>query len=152
MDQAEKTWWAPVWRGLVHDPDAKHYRRLKLAGWLLLWLIVHADRRTGIVRYRVVTIARSMGIPRRTIQRWLRRLEKQNYVRVEQGVKGGQIAIFRWKPLRGASQLTPQMRHSGRERATEVTAQDGGSSRIAKYQAANLKRPASAQESRTRGL
>jgi hypothetical protein len=27
----EKQWWAPVWKGLVMDAQAKHYRRMKNA-------------------------------------------------------------------------------------------------------------------------
>lgn len=106
MAAVAKTWWAPVWRGLVVDVDAKHYRRLKGAVWLLLFLILHADRQTGIVRWPPGTIARSMGLPRRTIQRWFRCLTEQGYVLKARGVKGAQITIFRWKPLPGASRLS----------------------------------------------
>ncbi len=104
MTNPPKTWWAPFWCGLVVDEDGKHVRRLRMAVWLLLYLIVHANRRTGAVRSYRTTIARRMKLPLRTVQRWLWCLEREGYVTLSMGAEGPIIRVLRWKPLdRGAT-------------------------------------------------
>ncbi len=111
MTAPEKTWWAPLWRGLVVDPAGKHARGLKDSVWLLLYLILHADRRTGRLRCRLSIIVRDMGRPRRTIQRWMRRLRAQAYIEVRRTGRAPEIGILRWRPVGGASRLALQRRH-----------------------------------------
>ena len=106
MADSQKTWWAPVWRGLVADPTAKHYRRLKNALWLLLYFFLHADRASGSLPCHVPTISRMMGISRRTIERWLHRLRAGGYISTVGRGKAARIGISRWKTF-------PQHRHSG---------------------------------------
>ena len=110
MDATPKTWWAPIWCGLVADPDGKHVQRAGVAVWLLLYLIVHARRATGIVRSRRSVIARRMGVPRRSIQRWLTHLEQHGYVTVDNRDGVATIRVLRWKSL-------GQRATSGAERA-----------------------------------
>jgi len=112
MDSRQQDWWAPVWRGLVNDPDGKHVRRLDGAVWLLLDLIVHAKRQTGVVWARTETIAKRMGMPRRTVQGWLRRLIKYGYV-IPLGRRKTNFVIAKWRPLRGALPPAPGGREIG---------------------------------------
>ena len=107
MPQSQKTWWAPVWRGLVVDPEGKHYRRLKGALWLLLYLILHADRRTGVVQVKLQTVAHMTGISRRTLQWWLYRLRVGGYVSVEGTGRAVRVGIRRWKTLTRTANPAP---------------------------------------------
>lgn len=97
MDPIQKTWWAPIWRGLVVDPLGKHYRRLGKALWLLLYLILHANRKTGITIAKLATIEKQTGIPRRTLQRWLRSLRANGYVSTTPTGRATRIGILKWK-------------------------------------------------------
>jgi len=109
MADTEKNWWAPVWRGLVVEPEGKHFRRMKEAVWLFLYLILHADRPTGTLRRKLTTIGRDMGVPRRTIQRWLRRLRQGGYITTRETGRAVQIAILKWKTL----PVTTRVAHLG---------------------------------------
>ena len=90
-------WWAPVWRGLVVDQDAKHYRRMKSAVWLFLHFILHAERRTGKLSRKTETIAREMGVSPKTIQRWLKTLKDQGYIQTKSNGRCLEIGIKLWK-------------------------------------------------------
>ena len=111
MSDTEKTWWAALWRGLVDDPEGKHYRRLGIAIWLLLHLILHANRATGRTPLKLRTAARITGIPLRTLERWLALLRREGYVTLEKAGKVDWVVIFRWKPLAGTSKLAGLHRH-----------------------------------------
>ena len=106
MPNFSKTWWTPVWRGLVVDPEAKHYRRLKSAVWLLLYLFIHAERQTGSVHIRLSTIAASMAVPSRTVQRWMATLREYGYV-ARRGDKGDRLYILKWKRMMRATTTAP---------------------------------------------
>lgn len=56
----DKQWWAPLWKGLIMDPTATHYRHMKNALWLFLYLVLNAGRTTGTVSRKVQTIC--MGV------------------------------------------------------------------------------------------
>lgn len=99
-----KTWWAPVWRGLVADPAGTHLRALGKALGLLIYLIVHADRTSGVVRQRQATIARAMGFSLRTVGGWMRRLRERGYISVTGTGRAPAIRIARWRPLGPARQ------------------------------------------------
>ena len=68
--EIRKTWWGPVWRGLVVDPQARHRQKMRGALWLYLYLLIHADRTTGKLTRRYYTIAEDMGVPPRTVRQW----------------------------------------------------------------------------------
>lgn len=97
----QKSWWAAVWRGLVADPEAKHYRSIRSALWLYIYLIVHANRKTGELNRRYETIARETGINKRTIRHWLAMLRREGYVKVDRLGRAPAITIRiqRWKPI-----------------------------------------------------
>ena len=107
MAEPQKTWWAPVWRGLVVDPKGKHYRRMGVSLWLHLYLILHADRATGRLPCKLATIARATGIPRRNLQRWMSQLRREGYISIEQTGRAAWISIRRWKALVKTSKVTP---------------------------------------------
>ena len=98
----QKSWWGPVWRGLVVDAGARHYRQMRSALWLFLYLILHADRKTGRLLRRYETISRDLGVPKRTVRRWLTVLNKAGYVEVERPPRSTvfSMRIRRWKALK----------------------------------------------------
>lgn len=100
--QEGKTWWAGVWLGLVVDSKAKHYKAMHSALWLLIYFIIHADRRTGTLFRKKETIARDMGVNTRTVRYWLVTLRKEGYVKIEssKGSSAISIHIQKWKPLK----------------------------------------------------
>jgi len=69
------------------------------AVWLYLYLIVHADRRTGTLFRRINTIAVEMGVKPTTVRRWLSVLVKRGYVARSQTGRSLQLEIQRWKRL-----------------------------------------------------
>jgi hypothetical protein len=93
----QKTWWAPVWRGLVVAPEAKHYRRMKNSVWLFLHLVLHADRRSGRLKRKCRTIAEEMGVPEKTIQRWMKTLKDYGYIETRNTGRCLEIGVKLWK-------------------------------------------------------
>lgn len=98
---SQKSWWAPIWRGLVVDPKAKHYRNMRSALWLFIYLVVHANRKTGQLSRRYETIVRETGINKRTIRHWLSVLQKSGYIEVERPGRAvaAHIRLQKWKPI-----------------------------------------------------
>ena len=94
-----RSWWAPVWRGLIVDESAKHYRCIRSAIWLYLYLVVHADRKTGALFRKIGTIAQDMGVEPTTIRRWLAMLARNDYITRSTTGRSVQITIQRWKRL-----------------------------------------------------
>jgi hypothetical protein len=96
-----KSWWAAVWRGLVADPEAKHYHSIRSALWLYIYLIVHANRKTGELNRRYETIATETGINKRTVRHWLSMLRREGYIKVDRSGHAHAITIRiqRWKPI-----------------------------------------------------
>jgi Helix-turn-helix domain len=97
---AAKSWWAALWRGLIVDQSAKHYKAIGSAIWLYMYLLLHADRRTGILARKIATIAKDMHLSERTVQYWLARLRKARYVIVRNSGRALEIHIQKWKPLK----------------------------------------------------
>jgi len=97
---AVKSWWAGLWRGLVVDQSAKHYKAMRSAIWLYMYLLLHADRQTGVLTRKLATIARDMQVNIRTIQYWFAKLRKAGYVIVRNSGRSLEICIQKWKPLR----------------------------------------------------
>ena len=100
-ENIQKNWWAAIWRGLVADPEAKHYHSIRSALWLYIYLIVHANRKTGELNRRYETIARETGINKRTIRHWLSMLRKEGYIKIDRSGRAPAIIIRiqRWKPI-----------------------------------------------------
>lgn len=99
-------WWGPVWRGLFVDPTGKHYHAMGRALWLYGYLIVHANRQTGVLYRRVVTIAQDMQVSERTIQAWLALLRRHGYIKTKTTGRALTIKIERWRPIMKAARLT----------------------------------------------
>jgi DNA-binding transcriptional MocR family regulator len=107
-----KQWWAPVWTGLVVDEGAKHYRKMKTSVWLFLYLVLHANRRTGVLMRKVRTISRDMGITRDTTLRWLKLLRAEGYIVTVNTGRYLTIQVKNWKPLAKPGKMQPQKREA----------------------------------------
>jgi len=105
----EKQWWAPVWKGLVMDGQARHCRRMRHAVWLYLYFLLNANRKTGALMRKIQTISQDMGVPRDTIIRWLRLLRTNGYVSTANTGHSLSIQVTRWKPLPGVANIRHQM-------------------------------------------
>ncbi len=90
-------WWAPVWKGLVLDKEARHYRQMGSAIWLFAYFILCADRQTGNLRRKAVTISRQMGVKERTVRVWLNILRQGKYVETTNSGRSLLISIQKWK-------------------------------------------------------
>jgi len=104
----QKQWWAPVWTGLVMDAEAKHYRKMKNAIWLFLYLLLNANRRNGVLMRKVRTISKDMGITRDTTLRWLKILRIEGYIVTLNTGRYLSIQIKNWKGLSRPSKIQPQ--------------------------------------------
>ena len=69
------------------------------AVWLYLYLIVYANRKTGILFRQTKTISKDMGIPIRTIQHWLTLLRRHNYILTQTTGRSLVITITKWRPI-----------------------------------------------------
>jgi hypothetical protein len=105
MPEIRNNWWRPIWCGLVADPEGRHIRTLGAAGWMLFYVILHADPRTGILTCRRSVIACRMGMPLRTVQRWLTQLEQSGYVSITGRNGVATISVRRWKSLRAGAKV-----------------------------------------------
>jgi hypothetical protein len=97
ISKNRKDWWVPVWRGLVLDPEAKHYIRMKKAIWLFLYLLLNADRRSGILLRKIKTITLDTGIKERTIREWLGVLRGEGYIETRNNGHSLSIVIKKWR-------------------------------------------------------
>lgn len=95
----EPSWWAPVWRGLVVDPHAKHRQVIGNALWVYVYLIVHADRATGVLRRKLNTIAKDMDVTSRIIQYGISKLRRGGYITTTNSGRFLEIRINKWKPV-----------------------------------------------------
>ncbi len=137
MSEPRNNWWGVLWPGLVLDEEAKHVRRLGMAVWLLLYLIVHANRRTGVVLSYRTTIARRMGVPLRTVQRWLFRLEREGYAALSSGARGPCIRVLRWRALMPRATSDATSASSGVRDATSGAKREAPTGEIAHSKAKN---------------
>ena len=95
MKDRENDWWAPVRKGLVVDP--KHYKAIGPAIFLLLYLIVSADWKTGRLHRKIETISSETGIPIRTVKNHLRRLKKRRYIEITRYPRHIGIQVLKWR-------------------------------------------------------
>jgi hypothetical protein len=106
-----KQWWTPVWTGLVIDRQAKHYRKMKTALWLFLYLLVNAHRQTGQLMRKLNTISTDMGMSRDTVLRWLSSLRQGGYIETRNTGRCLHIQITKWRspaPTRSSPLLQTQ--------------------------------------------
>jgi len=90
-------WWTPVWRGLVADPESKHRQAMGSSIWLYLYLLMYANRKTGLARRRLSQIRDDTGYPVRTIQRHLKHLAEQRYISFNRSDHYLHVQIKKWK-------------------------------------------------------
>lgn len=95
----QKNWWAPVRSGLVMDREAKHYRKMRNALWLFLYLLLNADRASGAMVRKIKTICADMGQERDTVVRWLRTLRRTGYIETASTGRCLSIQIQKWRKL-----------------------------------------------------
>ncbi len=94
---AQKSWWTPLWRGLVADNERTHWLKMGTAIWLFLYLLFYTDRRTGKVRRKIMTISEDTGLPVRTIKHYLARLRQGGYITTQFTGRAQIIEIQKWK-------------------------------------------------------
>lgn len=97
--KSNNEWWSPLRRGLVFEPNARHYSQMKQAVWLYLYFLVNANARKGTLFRKLSTISKDTGIPSRTIRRWLGILKRHQYIEAEYNGSFWQIAITKWRPI-----------------------------------------------------
>jgi DNA-binding transcriptional ArsR family regulator len=106
----QKRWWRAVWRGLVVDPEAKHYRTMGSALWLFIYLVIHANPKSGTLSRKYRTIAEEMGVSQRTVRSWLARLMRHGYVTAARTGRSQVIHISKWKnasAYQSVAQISP---------------------------------------------
>ena len=95
--RVKKNWWTPLWTGLVSDRAGKHRRAMGASLWLYLYLLAHANRKTGVVRKKQRTMSSDTGLPVRTVQRHLKRLASGGYIAVLDSGHEPRIRIEKYK-------------------------------------------------------
>ena len=124
-----KQWWAPVWTGLVIDTEAKHYRRMKNAVWLFLYLVLNANRKSGSLVRKVKTISSDMAIKRDTVLRWLTTLREKGYITTQNTSRCLHIQINKWKNLSAVGKIPYQKLQLSNSRCCkDPTSQKGAES------------------------
>jgi hypothetical protein len=98
-------WWGYVWRGLVVSENGQHHKAMGNALWLYLYLIIHADRKTGTLFRITKTIAADTGIAVRTIQLWLKILRNNGYIKTERTGRALRIMITKWRPIQSKKRV-----------------------------------------------
>ena len=88
-----------MWKGLVMDESASHFKKMGSTLWLYFYLIVNANRSTGVVMRKVKTVALDMGIPRSTIFRWLKNLREAGYIETHSSGHSLTIKVSKWRPI-----------------------------------------------------
>jgi len=81
------------------EKTGKHYGAMHSAVWLYLYLIVHADRKTGRLFRRTSTIASDMGVRPETIRYWMARLKHHGYITSKTTGRALEITVERWKRI-----------------------------------------------------
>lgn len=99
LAKSSRTWWGHIWKGLLDEHTGKHHKAMGKAIWLYLYLIVHVNRKTGVLFRQTKTVAKDMGIPIRTIQHWLNILRKYDYILTESTGRSLIITITKWRPI-----------------------------------------------------
>lgn len=93
----KKDWWTPLRVGLF--TDKKHRERMGQAIWLYGYLHLYADRQTGELSRNCKTIATEIGASVKSVQRWIRLLEEENYIQLRRLQYGFSIQIEKFRPI-----------------------------------------------------
>ena len=119
-NEVGKQWWAPVWTGLVMDKETKHFKKMKNAVWLYLYLLLNAKRSSGFLKRKLKTISLDMGVNRHTVIGWLNNLRKHGYVGTQNTGRCLLIQIHKWKTFADSGNSAPQRWRKPHFRVTET--------------------------------
>lgn len=92
-------WWARLYRGLVMDSTARHYRQMGQAVWLFLYFLLNANWKTGELYRYLSTVAEDTGFNYYAVRRWLRVLQRNGYVNAYYNGRFWTIRVNKWRPL-----------------------------------------------------
>jgi hypothetical protein len=81
---------------------------MKNALWLYLYLLLNANRTTGLLMRKIKTASADMGVSRDSILRWLKLLRKEGYVSTHNSGRYLTIRVNNWKPLARRMEIRPQ--------------------------------------------
>jgi len=95
--------------------DPKHREKIGQAVWLLTYFFMYADRKTGKLNRKLGTIAKELAATEKNIQRWMRKLEKHNYIKTRRLWHGYPIEIIKWRSLGGQNLLDSNVQPFGKE-------------------------------------
>lgn len=130
----QKHWWAPIWTGLVIDPESSHYKKMKNAIWLYLYLVLNADRKSGYLKRKIKTICLDMGVNRDAVMRWLKVLKEGDYITTLNTGRHLTIQLNKWKSVSGVGKTQPQKLESSNIRGWKnPTSQDASKDRKTFY-------------------
>lgn len=95
-----KKYFVAVWRGLMRDATAKHYKQMGQAIWLFLNLLMAADKQGYIkaISYKRLNI--NSGIPVVNLKRYMATLRRHKYVSTRSTGRYLTIQISNWKTIR----------------------------------------------------
>jgi hypothetical protein len=94
------------------DVEAKHYRTMKNAVWLYLYLLLNANRKTGFLMRKLETVSKDMGVTRDTALRWFNVLRRGGYIQTVNTGRSLTIQVTRWKALAGVGKSQLQKSES----------------------------------------
>ena len=120
---------------MILDEEAQHCRKMKNAIWLFLYLVLTADRKTGLLTRKVKTISADMGVSRDTTLRWLTILKREKYIDAKSTGRCLAIRIKKWRPLGEVAKLPEEKWdisnfRSGNDPTSEVRENSGISAKI----------------------
>lgn len=92
---SKKSWWIPVWKGLVSN--GKHRKNMGNSIWLYLYLLFSVNRKKGTITKKQKVMAEEMNLSLRTIQNYLLRLKRNNYIVIDNQSKPAVIRITKYK-------------------------------------------------------
>ena len=90
-----------LFRRLVKNPQARHYRRLKNGVWLYLYLVSYSHPGSGKCVTTNESIAKDMGLSPETIASWLGELRKWHYISIDKQGQKHLIKINHWNTVSG---------------------------------------------------
>jgi len=70
---------------------------MKKAVWLFLYLVLHANRRTGFLLRKATTMSLDMNVHKNTVLRWLHTLRRHGYITTKNTGRCLHIKIKKWK-------------------------------------------------------
>lgn len=92
MTDKQMEWRIALLRRLIIHPKGAHRRRIRMAIWLYLYLLVHADD-NRYLRRQISTICSDMKAPQSTVIRWFTILRNGGYITTRNDGRGLTIKI-----------------------------------------------------------